>query len=124
MKYKGYVARVEYDDDAKIFHGEVIGLRDVITFQGKTVEEIEKAFKDSVDDYLAWCKERGEKPEKAFSGIFNLRIPPDLHALLAFRAKMMGVSLNSFITNQLYHVYSTQSERPTKSRRTLRHGCC
>jgi hypothetical protein len=56
MKYKGYEGKTDYDDDAKIFHGEVIGLKDVITFQGTTAQELEKAFKDSIDDYLAWCK--------------------------------------------------------------------
>lgn len=58
MKYKGYTGHVEYDDEAKIFHGEVLGIKDVVTFQGTTVDEIEQAFKDSVDDYLAFCKER------------------------------------------------------------------
>src|SRR5271154_3277562 len=101
MKYKGYIGHVEYDDEAKIFHGEVVGLRDIITFQGKSVDELEEAFKGSVDDYLAWCKERGEKPEKTFSGTFNLRIPPELHAKLAFHAKTIGVSLNSFVTERL-----------------------
>lgn len=101
MKYKGYIGNVEYDDKAKIFHGEIIGLRDVITFQGTNVNELEQAFKDSVDDYLEWCKQIGEKPEKAFSGIFNLRIPPDLHAQLALQAKAMGTSLNSYITQTL-----------------------
>ena len=59
MKYKGYLADIAYDDTAKIFHGEVIGLKDTITFQGKSVEELRKAFQDSVNDYLAWCEERG-----------------------------------------------------------------
>lgn len=104
MKYKGYIGYVEYDDDAKIFHGEVVGLSDIITFQGKSVDELEQAFKDSVDDYLKWCRERGEKPEKTFSGTFNLRIPPELHAKLAFQAKTMGISLNSYVTQQLQHV--------------------
>jgi predicted HicB family RNase H-like nuclease len=106
MKYKGYIGHVEYDDEAKIFHGEVVGLKDIITFQGSSVEELEEAFKDSVEDYLAWCKKRKERPEKTFSGTFNLRIPPDLHARLALQAKSMGVSLNSFIAqtlNQIIH---------------------
>jgi len=77
MKYKGYTGHVEYDDEAKIFHGEVLGIKDVVTFQGTTVDEIEQAFKDSVDDYLAFCKERGEEPNRPFSGKFNLRIPPE-----------------------------------------------
>lgn len=101
MKYKGYIGHVEYDDEAKIFHGEVVGLRDIITFQGKSVDELDQAFKDSVDDYLTWCKERGEKPEKTFSGTFNLRIPPELHAKLVFQAKMIGLSLNSYVTEKL-----------------------
>lgn len=101
MKYKGYIGHVVYDDEAKIFHGEVVGLKDIITFQGITVEELEQAFKDSIDDYLAWCKKRKEKPEKTFSGTFNLRIPPDLHAKLALQAKSMGISLNTFISQSL-----------------------
>ncbi len=56
MKYKGHIGHVEYDDEAKIFHGEVFGLKDIITFQGKSVEELEQEFKNSIDDYLAWCK--------------------------------------------------------------------
>ena len=74
--YKGYMGHVEFDDEADFFHGEVINTRDVITFQGKTVAEIKKAFRESVDDYLAFCKERNEYPEKPFSGKFNLPYNP------------------------------------------------
>lgn len=101
MKYKGYLGEVTFDAEAKIFHGEVLGLKDVITFQGTTVSELEKAFKDSVDDYLIWCKERGELPEKAFSGNLRIRISPDLHAKLAQTATMQRVSLNSLIIDKL-----------------------
>ena len=97
MKYKGYTGHVEYDDEAKIFHGEVLGIKDVVTFQGTTVDEIEQAFKDSVDDYLAFCAERGEEPDKPFSGKFNLRIPPELHAKLSIAAQLQGESLNNYI---------------------------
>lgn len=58
MKHKGYTATIQYDEKAKIFHGEVKDLKDVITFQGTSVEELEEAFHDSVDDYLKWYKER------------------------------------------------------------------
>jgi len=71
LKYKGYIGKAEYDDEAKIFHGEVIGLRDVITFQAKNVNDTEKEFQASVDEYLEWCKERGENPEKTK---FNFKI--------------------------------------------------
>jgi predicted HicB family RNase H-like nuclease len=79
LNYKGYTGRVEYDVEAKLFHGEVLNIKDVITFQGKSVDEIERAFRESIDDYLDFCKSRGEAPEKPFSGKFVLRLPPDLH---------------------------------------------
>jgi predicted HicB family RNase H-like nuclease len=101
MKYKGYVGQVSYDDEAKIFHGEVIGLKDIITFQGTTVKQIEQAFQDSIEDYLVWCKERGEKPQKTFSGTLNLRMSPDLHAHLALEAAKRGISLNDLINDKL-----------------------
>ena len=101
MKYKGYSGRVNYDDEAQLFHGEVIGMKDVITFQGETVAELKKAFKDSVNDYLTWCKERGEEPEKTFSGKVHIRIPSELHAQLAQNAITKGLSLNSFIIEKL-----------------------
>ncbi|MGA1530302.1 MAG: type II toxin-antitoxin system HicB family antitoxin [Kiritimatiellia bacterium] len=63
MKYKGYIGKVAFDDDANIFHGEVINLRDVVTFQGESVAELRRAFQDSVDDYLDFCAARGESPE-------------------------------------------------------------
>jgi predicted HicB family RNase H-like nuclease len=102
LKYKGYIGgRIEYDDELKLFHGRVIGLKSVITFQGSTPEEIEQAFKDSVEDYLEMCREAGEKPEKTYSGNIPLRVDPELHASLTRKAAMHGLSLNSFITEQL-----------------------
>ena len=59
LKYKGYNGKVEFDEEARIFHGEVIDTQDVITFQGNSVDEIEQSFKDSIDDYLDFCAERG-----------------------------------------------------------------
>ena len=97
MNYKGYLGTVEYDDQAKIFHGDIINTRDVITFQGTTVKEIERAFRDSIDDYLAWCKEDGVEPEKPYSGRFNVRLSPELHRQIAVIAKKKRVSLNSFV---------------------------
>jgi predicted HicB family RNase H-like nuclease len=101
MECKGYVGRVEYDDEAGIFHGEVINTRDVITFQGLSVAELKKAFRDSVEDYLAFCAERGEEPEKPFSGQFITRVSPDLHRRVNIAATLSGKSLNAWVTEQL-----------------------
>ena len=67
MKYKGYQGAVTFDEDTKIFHGEVVGSKDVITFQGKSVDELEQAFKDSVDDYLEFCAKKGRAPRNIFA---------------------------------------------------------
>ena len=97
MTYKGYTAHVEYDDEARMFHGQVMNTRDVITFQGTSVEELETALRGSVDDYLSWCEEEGATPEKPYSGKFNLRLPPELHREMAIMAKRMNVSINGFV---------------------------
>lgn len=103
MEYKGYIGHVEFDDEAEIFHGEVINTRDVITFQGKTVNEIKQAFRDSVEDYLEYCAKLGQEPEKPFTGKFMLRIPPDLHRKIYVAAKQSGESINAWIKEQLTH---------------------
>lgn len=101
MEYKGYIGRVELDEEAEIFHGEVINTRDVITFQGGSVAELKQVFHDSVDDYLNWCAERGEEPEKPYSGKFVVRISPDLHRDLSIEASRQRISLNALITKKL-----------------------
>ncbi len=101
MKYKGYLGEITYDDEAKIFHGEVIGLKDVITFQGRSINELKKAFHESINDYLEWCRERGEKPEKTYSGNLRVRMNPTLHAHLALEAAKQGRSLNDLINEKL-----------------------
>jgi predicted HicB family RNase H-like nuclease len=103
MKYKGYEAIVEFDDEAEIFHGEVINTRDVITFQGCSIDELKQAFYDSVEDYLDFCRERKEEPDKPFSGNFQVRINPDLHRKITTQAKKEGQSLNSWIEKCLLY---------------------
>ena len=97
MNYKGYIGKVEYDDENHVFTGSVINVRSVITFQGSTVDEIEKEFGASVDDYLEWCTEDGVEPDKPYSGKFNVRFSPELHRQAAVGAKELGISLNSFV---------------------------
>jgi len=97
MEYKGYVGVVEYDSEARLFHGDVVNTRDVLTFQGRTVDEIDRAFKDSIDDYLSWCREDGVEPEKPYSGKFNLRLSPEIHKEVATTAKKLRISINAFV---------------------------
>lgn len=101
MQHKGYVGRVEFDSDADIFHGEIVGIRDVITFQGKSVKEIKKAMIDSVEDYLDMCKKHGKEPEKPFSGKLIIRLNSELHRKVACAALSEGKSINKWITETL-----------------------
>jgi predicted HicB family RNase H-like nuclease len=101
MKYKGYTGIVELDEESQVLSGRVIGLRDVITFEGDSVAEVIQAFHDSVDDYLEFCAKRGESPEKPYSGHFVLRLDPQLHRDLANAAEEETTSLNAFIEGVL-----------------------
>lgn len=97
MEYNGYHAVVAFDDDVGILHGEVIDTRDVITFQGQSVDELRQAFRDSVEEYLKICAERNLDPDKPFSGRVVLRMEPEIHRAAVTAAKTGGVSLNSWI---------------------------
>ena len=101
MEHKGYVALVEFDEDAEFFQGEVINLRDVVTFQGKSVRELHKEFQASVDDYLEFCRERSEEPDKPFSGRILVRVEPGLHREIYLSARAEDKSLNTWITERL-----------------------
>ena len=101
LNHKGYSGHVEFDGEAGLFHGEVLDTRDVITFQGRSVDEIEQAFRASADDYLGFCAEHGEAPEKPFSGRIMLRLPKRLHRDVYLWAKREGKSLNQFVVDRL-----------------------
>jgi len=101
MEYKGYYARAEFDEESDIFHGEVINISDVVTFEGTSVDELKQAFQDSIDDYLEFCAERGEEPVKPYSGRFVVRINPELHQRVAIEAKAEGKSLNALVNEIL-----------------------
>jgi predicted HicB family RNase H-like nuclease len=103
LNYKGYIGHVEFDDENEIFTGEVINTKDIITFQADTAHDLKQAFIDSVEDYLEFCAERNENPEKPFSGKFNLRISPELHRDAYVAARQSGLSLNSWVCDVLKH---------------------
>jgi len=99
MKYKGYAGKAEYDDEAEIFYGEVIGLRDVVTFRGTSVKELKKSFIESIDEYLSFCERMNKAPDVPASGRLILRIPPELHSHAAVMAKSEGRSLNTWVAD-------------------------
>ena len=101
MTHDGYVATIELEEDAGLFHGEVINTRDVLTFQGRTLDELKAAFADTVADYIEWCQERGKQPERPYSGNFTVRVSPELHRRVATAAVRSGKSVNTFVAEAL-----------------------
>jgi predicted HicB family RNase H-like nuclease len=112
MKYKGYTGVVEFDEESGALCGYVIGLRDLITFEGDSVAGVSQAFHDSVDDYLEFCAERGVSPEKPFSGQFIVRIDPKLHRIMSQAAEERGVSLNALVEGALQSTFNPEATQP------------
>lgn len=101
MTYKGYAALIEYSDEDGCFVGRVTGIRDMITFHGETVAELRDAFIEAVAFYLDTCADRGEQPQKPYSGKLMLRLPPEVHAHAAVMAEAHGKSINQWAAEVL-----------------------
>ena len=96
MNYKGYSAQIVYEADDDLLVGHIMSINDIIIFHGTSLKEIKAAFKEAVDDYLAYCKEIGKQPNKPFSGKVMFRIAPEIHAKAALAAQLKGISLNQW----------------------------
>lgn len=101
LKHAGYTAKIEFDAEDRLFHGRLLGIRDVVHFTGTTVDELELAMKNSIQDYLEWHDELGQEPETPFSGKTQLRFPEGLHERAALAAASRGQSLNEFIVEAI-----------------------
>jgi len=101
MKYKGYVARIEYDEEDRIFVGRLAGIDDIVSFHGTTVDELETAFHESVDHYLEVSERTGRSVQKPYSGNLMLRISPDIHAAVATVSQVQGKSINQWVAEVL-----------------------
>ena len=98
MRYKGYWAKIEYSDEDECFYGIVEGLKhSLISFEGKTVKELKKDFKDAIDFHLQYCKEHNEDPEKQCKGSLNIRLGPELHSEAKIKSEEKNISINEFI---------------------------
>ena len=102
LRYKGYTGSIEYSEEERSFFGKVQGLRrDGIIYEGDSAKSIRKDFEDAIDQYLVHCKEMGIEPEKPYNGKFVLRMPSDLHGLVAESAEILGKSINEFINDAI-----------------------
>lgn len=109
MSYRGYTARIEYDERDNILIGRVLGIRSIISFHGETVTKLRKLFEAAIKDYLADCESKGVSPEKPASGKLLLRVPPEVHGKALVAAQASGKSLNQWATELLTRAVLAES---------------
>lgn len=97
LEYKGYHTKVEYDANANILTGVILGINDFVNFEADNLQDVEKEFHSAVDDYVFYCKQMGKEPEKEYKGTFNIRIDPELHKWLSETSEKTGKSLNNLV---------------------------
>jgi len=101
LEYNGYVGNIEYSKEDDLLYGKVLGIRGLVSYEGKTGHDLENDFRKAIDAYLAICKQEGVAPEKPFKGSFNVRIPANLHQKAALLATEDQMSLNSFVAESI-----------------------
>ncbi|MCL2838004.1 MAG: type II toxin-antitoxin system HicB family antitoxin [Oscillospiraceae bacterium] len=101
LEHNGYVGKIEFSSDDNCFFGKILGINDLVSFEGSSVDEIKSAFSEAVDDYLEMCAENGKEPEKSYKGSFNVRIDPVLHRQAASFAALSNISLNQFVESAI-----------------------
>lgn len=109
LVYKNYTGVFEYIPGDEAFHGHVIGMRDVVHFSGRSIDELQRSLAEGVEDYLSMCAEEGVPPEKPYSGKLGLRLDPDIHRKAAAQARTEGKSLNTWITGIVTKEIETSS---------------
>ena len=101
MKHRGYAALIEYDEIDPVFVGHLAGIKDIVGFHGTTVDGLEQAFHESVDNYISISEETGRAAQKPYSGKLMLRVSPDTHAAVATAAQIDGKSINQWASEVL-----------------------
>ena len=118
LQYKGYYASVHFSADDDVFFGKLLGIDDLVNFEGASVKELKKSFHEAVDDYLETCEELGKEPNKTYKGSFNVRISTDLHKAAAVFASIHNISLNDFVKTAIDYALQ-HKEEVNKRLRTL-----
>jgi len=108
LKYRDYIASIHFSNDDDVFYGKVIGINDLIIFQGTSVKQLKKEFKEVIDDYIQTCKDLKKEPNKTYKGSFNIRIPSDLHRKAALYSSLEGISLNDFVRLSIEYTLSNK----------------
>ena len=110
LRFKDYLATVSYSADDDVLYGKIFGINDLVTFEGTSVSGLKKAFHEAVNDYIDTCKELGKSPEKSYKGVFNVRVPADLHKKAALAATKNSITLNEFVKAALSYAVDHEND--------------
>ncbi len=113
LKYKGYAGSVEFSAEDDLLFGEILGIDGLVTYEGKTMEELKDSFHEAVEDYLAFCEDHNWKPQKSYSGAFNVRISPETHRDIANLSAEEGITINAFVKRVLAEAVKRPSVNPS-----------
>jgi predicted HicB family RNase H-like nuclease len=97
IKYKDHIGSVRFSSEDNVFYGKIEGIDDLVTFEGRSVDELVSAFREAVEDYKDLCDTAGKSMQKSYKGSFNIRIDPDLHKKAALLSTDLGLSLNQLV---------------------------
>jgi predicted HicB family RNase H-like nuclease len=112
LNYKNYHGSVDFSAEDQVLYGKIVGIRDLVTFEGTSVAEINAAFKEAVDDYIETCRKSAKEPEKAFKGSFNVRVKPNIHRLVSMKAQALKISLNQYVESVLEEAVAADYREP------------
>jgi predicted HicB family RNase H-like nuclease len=101
FRYKGFLGSVYYSPEDECFHGRIEGIDDLVTFEGRSVDELKSNFKDAAEDYIELCRTAGKGLQKSYGGSFNIRISSDLHKRAVRKSVSEGISLNQLVRRAL-----------------------
>jgi predicted HicB family RNase H-like nuclease len=113
LEYKTYYAIIQFSAEDEVFYGKIIGINDLVSFEGTTVSKLKAAFHEAVDDYLDFCKKLGKEPEKTYKGSFNVRIPSELHRRAARYANSRNISLNDLVRTAIDYILTKPPDKKT-----------
>lgn len=110
LKYKDYLATISYSAEDEVFYGKIFGINDLVTFEGTSVSGLKKAFQEAVNDYIETCEQVGKSPEKSYKGLFNVRVPANLHKKAALVAAKNSITLNDFVKAALLYAVDHEND--------------
>ena len=116
LEHKGYFGSVEYSSGDGLLHGKVIGINDLVTYEGRSVKELKEAFEESVEDYLGTCKELGKEPNRFYRGVFNIRTSSEIHRELSIMAERKKMKLNELVNKAFDYLVKNEEKVLSQNR--------